>query len=379
MTADVLSARALNRATLARQHLDARVRMTAVAMVEHLVGMQAQAPWPPYTGLWTRIEGFGHEELGDALTSRRLVRVLLHRGTVHLVSAADCLALRPLVRPVLVRGHRAEVRAAFADAERIARLTREVLDARGPLTPTELGAVLAELLPGTPAKVLTDVARTTVALVQVPPRAVWGAGGATRYATAESWLGAERRAAGLPELVRRYLAAFGPATVADIQAWCGLTRLREVTDAMPDLLRLRGEDGAALLDVPEAPRPGPGAPAPVRFLAEFDNVLLSYADRGRIVPEAARPYLFSKNGVIPGTVLVDGVVRAVWRAERGRVAVTPLRRLTGAERGEVEAEGAALAGFLAGARGEVRVGPVAEPAPAPLTRKRSAPSPRGRR
>ncbi|MFJ4438143.1 winged helix DNA-binding domain-containing protein [Streptomyces sp. NPDC088923] len=358
MTA-VLTRRALNRATLARQHLDARVRTPAVAMVEHLVGMQAQAPWPPYTGLWTRIEGFRHEELAEALSSRRLVRVLLHRGTVHLVSAADCLALRPLVRPVLVRGHRAKVRAAFADAERIARLTREVLDARGPLTPTELGAALAELLPGTPAKVLADVARTTVALVQVPPRAVWGAGGATRYATAEAWLGAEQRASGLPELVRRYLAAFGPATVADVQAWCGLTRLREVTDAMPDLLRVRDEDGAALLDLPEAPRPGPEAPAPVRFLAEFDNVLLSYADRGRIVPEAARPYLFSKNGLVPGTVLVDGVVRAVWRAEKGVVTVTPLRKLTGAELAGVEAEGAGLAAFLAGARGEVRVGPVA--------------------
>ncbi|WP_433340339.1 winged helix DNA-binding domain-containing protein [Streptomyces sp. CA-253872] len=359
MTAAVLSARALNRATLARQHLDARVRMPATAMVEHLVGMQAQAPWPPYTGLWARIDGFRHEELAQALTSRRLVRVLLHRGTVHLVSAADCLALRPLVQPVLARGYRAQLRASLADAGRIARLTREVLDERGPLTPGELGAALAELLPGTPAKVLTDVARTTVALVQVPPRAVWGAGGATRYATAESWLGAGQRAAGLPELVRRYLAAFGPASVADVQAWCGLTRLREVTDAMPDLLRVRGEDGAALLDVPDAPRPGPEAPAPVRFLAEFDNVLLSYADRSRIVPGTARPYLFSKNGVIPGTVLVDGVVRAVWRAREGSVAVTPLRRLTGTERGEVEAEGTRLARFLAGAEGEVRVGPVA--------------------
>ncbi|EFG64493.1 LOW QUALITY PROTEIN: conserved hypothetical protein, partial [Streptomyces sp. SPB074] len=270
----VLSRRALNRATLARQHLGARVRMPAVAMAEHLVGMQAQAPWPPYTGLWTRIEGFRYEELVAALTGRRLVRVLLHRGTVHLVSAADCLALRPLLRPVLLRGHRAEVRAAFADEERIARLTREVLDARGPLTPAELGAALAERLSETPAKVLADVARMAFFLLQVPPRAVWGAGGATRYATARSWLGAEGRAAGLPELVRRYLTAFGPATVADVQAWCGLTRLREVTDAMPDLSRSRGEDGTALLDVPGAPRPGPGAPAPVRFLAEFDNVLL---------------------------------------------------------------------------------------------------------
>jgi hypothetical protein len=342
------SDRALNRITLARQHLLERADdMTVLGMIEHLVGMQAQAPYPPYTGLWTRLRDFRHQELADLLTGRAAVRLLLHRGTVHLVSAADCLALRPVVQPVIDRMY-STARAARGggDPAVVAEHALKLLE-DGPMTPKELGEALAERMPGALPRVLGDVARTRLALVQVPPRPVWGVGGATRYVTAESWLGRRLEPAGLPTVIRRYLAAFGPATVADIQAWCGLTRLREVTDSMPGLLRLRSEGGAELLDLPDAPRPDPDVPAPVRFLPDFDNVLLAYADRSRIVPEPHRKRLFTRNGIVPGSFLVDGRVAGTWRADGGVVTVSPWGHLTAAQTSEVEEEGTALAAFLA--------------------------------
>lgn len=351
------SDRALNRATLARQHLLERADMTALRMIEHLVGMQAQAPYPPYTGLWTRLRAFRHQELADLLTERSAVRLLLHRGTVHLVSAHDCLTLRPVVQPVIERMYVTARRAREAgDPAVIAGHALELLQ-KGPMTPKELGDALAERMPGAPPRLLADVARSRLALVQVPPRAVWGAGGVTRYAAAESWLGGRLEAAGLPEVIRRYLAAFGPATVADVQAWCGLTRLREVTDSMTGLVRLCGENGAELLDLPDAPRPDPGVEAPVRFLPDFDNLVLSYAERGRIVPEAHRKSLFLRNGIVPGSFLVDGTVAGTWRADDGVVTVSLWGRLTAAQAAEVEEEGALLAAFLAhpGRDADVRI------------------------
>ncbi|HEY9437128.1 MAG TPA: winged helix DNA-binding domain-containing protein [Streptomyces sp.] len=352
-----LTDRALNRATLARQHLLERAGMTALRMIEHLVGMQAQAPYPPYVGLWTRLRDFRHQELAGLLTDRSVTRLLLFRGTVHLVSAADCLALRPVAQPVIERMYVNARAARAADPAVVAGHAVELLE-KGPLTPKELGTALAERMPDVPVRVLGDVARGRLALVQVPPRAVWGVGGVTRYATAESWLGAELGAADVPAVIRRYLAAFGPATVADVQAWCGLTRLREVTDAMTDLIRLRGERGADLLDLPDAPRPDAGVPAPVRFLPDFDNVVLSHADRSRIVAEPLRSRLFLRNGIVPGSVLVDGMVAATWRAADGLVTVTPLRALAPADLAEVEAEGEKLARFLAapGKSPGVRIG-----------------------
>ncbi|MFI7363924.1 winged helix DNA-binding domain-containing protein [Streptomyces sp. NPDC050149] len=339
--------RALNRATLARQHLLERTDMTALRMIEHLVGMQAQSPYPPYTGLWSRLRAFRHQELAGLLTDRSAVRLLLHRGTVHLVSASDCLTLRPVMQPVIERMYvTARAVREAGDPAVIAEHTLELLD-KGPMTPRELGEALGERVPDVSPRLLADVARARLALVQVPPRAVWGAGGVTRYAAAEAWLGEKLLAAGLPDVIRRYLAAFGPATVADVQAWCGLTRLREVTDAMSGLVRLSGEHGAELLDLPDAPRPDPGVPAPVRFLPDFDNAVLSHADRGRIVAEQHRKSLFLRNGIVPGSFLVDGMVAGTWRADGGVVTLSPFGRLTAPQIGELEEEGTLLAGFLA--------------------------------
>lgn len=325
-TSTVLGVRAINRATLARQLLIDRADLPALDVVSHLVGMQAQAPFPPYFGLWTRLSSFAPDDLADALVDRRAVRIVLMRGTVHLVTAADACFLRPLVQPIMDRDLRTNTQYAAGlaglDLAALAEEARSVLAER-PYTAKELGAALSERWPDRPPTALAHAARGLLSLVQVPPRALWGRSGQTAYQTAEDWLGRPLDPAPDPgELVRRYLAAFGPATVADIQTWSGLTRLREVVSEL-DLLEFTDEQGRVLHDLPSAPRPDADLPVPVRFLPEFDNVLLSYADRSRIMSEEFRKRLFGvKNGVFPGTFLVDGFLRGSWRITKQRKAAT---------------------------------------------------------
>jgi winged helix DNA-binding protein len=346
-----LSRRALNRATLARQWLLDRVERTAEAAVEHLVGMQAQAPFPPYYGLWSRLAGFEPAELADALLARRVVRIVLMRGTVHLVTTADAAFLRPLVQVIMDRDMRTNTayRSALdgldltvlADAARAA-LADEALPAR------QLGATLARRWPDRSPAALTHAARGLLPLVQVPPRAVWGRSGQTAYRTFEDWTGVVPRAAPDPaRLILRYLGAFGPATIADVQAWSGLTRLREVVQPLrPELRTFTDEVGRELFDLPDAPRPDPDTPAPVRLVAEFDNLLLSHADRTRVMAEEHRKRLFStKNGVFPGTVLVDGFLRGEWRLSGATLTVTPYARLSKKDISAVEREGRRLLAF----------------------------------
>ncbi|OAA23259.1 Winged helix DNA-binding domain-containing protein [Frankia sp. EI5c] len=200
---------------------------------------------------------------------------------------------------------------------------------------------------------LANAARALLPLVQLPPRAVWGRSGRTVLTTTQAWLGRPLATATAPdEMVLRYLRAFGPATVADVQKWSGLTRLGEVVDRLrPRLLVLRDETGAELFDLPDAPRPGPDTPVPVRFLPEYDNVLLSYAAGTRASSEADRRRLFRPNGIIPATVLVDGFVRGVWKVARVRGAavleIEPFAPLTEPTAAELQAEGARLLAFIA--------------------------------
>ena len=334
MPAEVLSRQALNRALLDRQLLLRRAAMpadgdgraaTVIETVEHLGGLQAQAPFPPYYGLWSRLAGFRPEDLAGLLTSRQVVRIALMRGTIHLVSARDCLLLRPLVQPVLDRALTATYgrQLAGVDTEALAAAGRELVEVE-PRTFSELGALLAPEWPDHSPDALAQGVRALVPLIQVPPRAVWGASGLAKHTSAESWLGQPvSQDASLDSLVERYLGAFGPASVRDIQTWSGLTRLREVTDRLAGRLRkFRGEDGTELFDLPEAPRPDPGTPAPVRLVAEFDNLVLSHDDRSRVMSEAGRRLLFTPNGVFPGCVLVDGFLAATWRITRSVRAAT---------------------------------------------------------
>jgi Winged helix DNA-binding domain len=351
----VLGRLSLNRALLARQMLLRREPLAAGDAVERLLGLQAQAPLPPYYGLWSRVEGFDPDELGRLLTDRDAVRLTLMRGTVHLVTVRDALLLRPLVQAAIVRGHNGAFgrRMGGADPAEIAAATRELL-ARGPLTARELGRALVERGIGADAEALGSAARVHVPLVQVPPRGVWGSSGQARYATLEAWTGrGPERDPAVDVVVRRYLAAFGPASVMDMQSWSGLTRLRDAFERLrPDLATFSDEHGTELFDLPGAPRPGPGVPAPVRFLGEFDNVLLGHADRRRIIPAELAPEAVLGEGRSVGRVLVDGSLAAIWWLERdGRrcatLAIRPLRALAPAEREEVEDEARRMAEFAA--------------------------------
>ncbi|MFF4777862.1 winged helix DNA-binding domain-containing protein [Microtetraspora fusca] len=356
----VLGVRELNRATLERQLLLRPHDLPVTEVVERLVGMQAQTPHSWYAGLWARIEGFRPEHASEPLAGRELVRVALMRSTIHLVTAADCLALRPVVQPAMDRWLYAnrDVRSLDGlDLAKVVAAGRELLDER-PRTTGELGALLHERFPeGRPAA-LARVVRDLVPLVQVPPRGIWGASGQTRHATAETWLGRPLDPApSVERAILRYLAAFGPATVQDVQTWSGLTRLGEVIDRLrPGLAVFRDERGRELFDLPDAPRPGADAPAPARFLYDFDNLLLSHADRSRVLTEAcARTRSGIKNGVLPGTVLVDGFTAATWRIDRGKdrgkegavLEVRPFAALSRRDAEAVEEEGARLLHFAA--------------------------------
>jgi hypothetical protein len=255
------------------------------------------------------------------------------RGTIHLVSARDCLPLRALTQPVLDRAFRTNhgKRLTGVDLAELAARGRELVDAE-PMTFSELGQELAGRWPGHPPADLAQGVRALVPLVQVPPRAVWGQAGTARHTSAESWLShlpasppavSDDATPDHAGLVRRYLAAFGPATVRDIQAWSGLTGLRAAVEALrPALVTFRDETGAELFDLPEAPRPPGDTPAPVRLVAEFDNLVLSHADRSRVFAGVDMARMYSVNGIVPGSVLIDGFVAGIWRAAKTRKTTT---------------------------------------------------------
>jgi hypothetical protein len=349
----VIGRRALGRALLERQLLLRRADAPVRDVVEHLVGLQAQAPMPPYYGLWSRLEGFDPHELGRMLTDGEVVRLTLMRGTVHLVTADDALRLRPLVQVVAERGHNGTFgrRMGGADPAALAATVRALL-VDGALTARELGRLLVARGIGEDVEAIGNAARVYAALVQVPPRGVWGSGGQARYATIESWTGRELDPGpSIDDVVRRYLRAFGPASVMDMQSWSGLTRLREAFERLrPRLVTFRDEDGRELFDLPDAPRPDADVEAPVRLLGEYDNVLLGHADRRRIIPEDFPWAAVLAEGRFAGTLLVDGVLRATWRIERedrrrATLVIRPYPELSTSERDEVAAEAERMVDF----------------------------------
>ncbi len=356
MTAEILDRRTLNRAFLERQMLLRRWNLSAAEAIEHLVGMQAQAPNPPYVGLWTRLEDFDPGELSRLILDRHAVRIALMRNTIHLVTARDCLTLRPLVQPIFDRdlssNHSHGAALKGIDIEALVAAGRALLEER-PRTGKELGGLLAERWPDRAPASLAHAVRGREPLVQVPPRGVWGRSGPAAHTTAKSWLGRPLNLdSSLDEMVTRYLGAFGPATIKDAQTWSGLTRLREVFERLrPRLSTFRDEGGDELFDLPDAPRPGPDVPAPVRFLPEFDNATLSHTDRTRIISDDHRKVIASKNGMVPGMVLVDGFVCGTWKIERTRkaakLAITPFEPLLKRDRDALTEEGERLLRFVA--------------------------------
>ncbi|MEP7766057.1 winged helix DNA-binding domain-containing protein [Sanguibacter sp. 25GB23B1] len=373
--------RELGRALLARQHLLAPAEPAVdpgtdvLRVITHLVGLQSQAPDPPYVGLWTRLRGFDPQTLGSLLLERRVVRLALLRGTIHLVAAEDALVLHALLAPLFAAQLRSNTQhgkhLAPLDSSELAAAGRAAL-ADGPLSPADLGEVLARRWPGVPPASLAHGVRGLLPLVQVPPRGLWrarGPGTGTRWTTAESWLGrdvpvlddpAERQAA-LATLVLRYLAAFGPATVADVQRWSGLTGLgRVVASIRPLLVAFTGPDGREHLDVLDGPRPAADECAPVRFLPEWDNLLLGHARRERVITEERRRAMFTANGIVHASVLVDGAVVGRWAVRTAPGSATLEvhlldARLSTAQRAEAEAEGVRLLGLVADPASEHRV------------------------
>jgi len=351
-SSDTLSLRALNRATLERQMLLRRWRMPMLDAIERLVGLQAQTPHSWYQGLWARLEDFQPERLAQMLVERQVARIALMRSTIHLVTARDCLTLRPLMQPVIERSTKGNFGRHWIglDTEAFIAAGRELVEEQ-PRTFSELGKLLAERWPNRDAAALAQAIRAWVPLVQTPPRGVWGASGTAVHTTAEAWLGRPLAAnPSLEEMILRYLAAFGPATVKDMQTWSGLTRLSEVTEQLrPRLVTFRDEHGRELFDLPDAPRPDPDTPAPPRFLYDYDNLLLSHADRTRVITDAYHKQGFTMDGPMPCIVLIDGFTNGTWKIVRQRKAATltikPFRRLSKKETAALTEEGAQLLAF----------------------------------
>lgn len=349
----VLTVRELNRAALERQLLARRARLSAAEAIEHLVGLQAQLCDPPYIGLWTRLDGFEHDELARLLTERRAVRAGLMRATLHVVTAEDFLRLRPVLQPALDRAQRGFFgrRTEGLDLDELRAMGCKLLEQR-PMTNAELRVALAEMLPGRDPAALQFSVHYLAPVVQVPPAGLWGAHGRMPATTAEAWLDAPVATAVDPrELILRYLAAFGPAAVADMQAWSGLTRLREVVGELrPELRCFHDESGRELFDLPDGPLPAPDAPAPVRFLPEYDNLMVAYKDRARVLADAHRPLVCTGNGAVRATVLVDGFVAGVWKATLSGgcagLCVELFHALPRADRVAVTEEGLRLLDFV---------------------------------
>ncbi|RSN55712.1 winged helix DNA-binding domain-containing protein [Actinomadura sp. WAC 06369] len=345
----VLGKRELNRALLARQMLLRREPVGALEAIERLVGMQAQAPNPPYIGLWSRLEGFDFAAASRLLTERRALRIVLMRGTLHLVSARDARVLRPLTQAVQDRMLAGPAGRGLdgVDLPAVVAAARALIEEE-PRSDAELRTLLAERWPEHDPALLVWGVRCVLPLVQVPPRGLWGKAGTARHTTLDAWLGAGPDAEpSLDELVLRYLGAFGPASVQDVQQWSGLSGLREAVERLePKLVRFRDERRRVLYDLPEAPRPGPDEPAPVRFVPEFDNLTLAHADRDRIVSAEDRKRIFTVNGIIRATFLVDGFVHGMWKAEKRRgeatLRIAPFAPVPGPERAALEEEGLRL-------------------------------------
>ncbi|MEV6875239.1 winged helix DNA-binding domain-containing protein [Amycolatopsis sp. NPDC051128] len=362
----VLDTRALNRATLARQLLLDRAALPVRDAVAHLGGLQAQEPQEPFTGLWSRLRAFEPATLSDLLTGRRLVRTHLMRRTVHLLTAEDVLAWRArfdtMLRQRVLGTYRRELTGV--DLGELAAAGRAVLADGEPRSMGELARAVAGRWPEPGPRALGEMlVAALIPTAQLPPRGLWRTKAGVRNLPLTAWLGREPDAPATDgadgadpvgqALVRRYLAAFGPAASADLRAWCGLAGLPAAWAALREELEVfRDERGRELLDLPGAPRPDADTPAPARFLPAFDNAILGYHDRTRVIDDVHRGLSVAGERV----VLVDGRVAATWTVDAGVVVVTPLRRLSRAEHADVAEEGQALASFLSdGETDRVRV------------------------
>ncbi|MEP7239808.1 MAG: winged helix DNA-binding domain-containing protein [Devosia sp.] len=364
---DVLNSRQLNRATLARQMLLERADMPLEAAVRFLGGLQAQQSNDPYIALWSRLAGFRIADLSALVVGRRLVRATSMRGTLHLHTADDLLGLRPLVAPFLKAMWTSNFKKRFGDADvkAVQRAGIRLLD-KSPMTSGALGKALQAKFPSGEPQAKAVLLQVSETLIQVPPTRLWGNGSAPLLARAETWLPPpHKRPLSRIDLLRRYLAAFGPASISDMQVWSRLTKLSVEFEVLRDeLVVFTDEAGRTLYDLPDAPRPDADTPAPPRFLPLYDNAYLGYDDRSRLLAAGDVKRLNILAEFKPA-LLVDGIVAAGWAVrrskERATLSVEPYHRLAKAHRREIEAEGEAFIRFVAddAATFDVEILPVA--------------------
>ena len=344
-----LSPRVLNRTLLHRQHLLERSELPPTDLISHLVGLQAQETLPPYLSLHARLRDFGPRPVSDALGNRELVRLVVMRGTIHLLTPDDALTLRQFTQPCQDRERKSSqnVREAVHLPPAEVRSAVDAALREGPLPVRKLGAALAERFPGIEPAQLGQLARVDCPLVQLPPRGQWLASGGVVYDRVDSWLGQPLGEPDVPDIVRRYLRAFGPASAADVTAWSGVTRLGPVLAGMDDLVRHQDAAGKLLYDVPEG-QIVDDVPAPVRLLGTYDNVWLSHAGRDRVTEPAKRRGWMGPNGGVAMSMFVDGWGEGLWRIRDGRPeVVAEFRTFTRSERADLDDELSRVEALLA--------------------------------
>lgn len=352
MTPQKLTLRQLNRIYLDRQLLIQRADMTITQATERVVGWQSQIPNPPYIGLWTRIKNFVRHDLTTHIQNRHIVRCAMFRSTLHLISKDDHHRFHRVIEPALVKGLRSfhGRNIEGMDIAPVVDFARPYIE-ESPRSMGEIGAHLGQIEPNREPEALNYTIRTYLPLVQVPPAGTWGAGSKATYITARQWLG-EGESADVGALFLRYLAGYGPASVMDFQTWTGMTKLGEVIASLKSQLRVFiDENGVELYDLPDMPLPDDDMPLPVKFIPEYDNLLIGHADRTRILPEAHRKQVFLSAGRVLSTILVDGFVAGVWKIETKKrdatLNISPFIALSNAQKSDLIAEGEQLTRFVA--------------------------------
>lgn len=344
----ILRLRELNRATLARQLLLERQSLTVPEAIERLVGLQAQLASAPYVGLWTRLADFRRESLAELIENRKIVKATFIRGTLHLLTAEDYVRFRTTLHPLLIEAAStiAKGRGGDFDLEKVLKMARKFIGEK-PRTFAEISEMLTQLMPDTDVGAMRYSVRTHIPLVQVPIATGWSYSNKPEFTLAEEWIGRKISSKDeLPELVKRYLAAFGPASVTDAQTWLGL-KLKDTFEKLrPELQTYRDEGRRELFDLPGAQLLAEDVPAPIRFLPEYDNLLLSHSNRTRVVANEYRSKVYLPGLRVAATILVDGFVRGAWKIEETKTAaallITPFDKLTKKDRTALSEEGEQL-------------------------------------
>jgi hypothetical protein len=347
-----LTPRRLNRTTLQRQLLLDRAQLGVVDAVRRITALQAQEPASPYLALWNRVHGFDPAELDAAFADGRVVKGQLLRITLHAVAAEDWPRFHTAMRYPL-RGSRLGDRRftstglSIADADALVPGLLEF--AASPRSAAEMEEHLAARIDGAPSRGVWWALRTFAPLWHHPVGEPWTFGQRPMYRAAQPY--EEDPLEAMTTLIRRYLAAFGPASAADFTQFTMLPRATTAEafgKLAGELVEVAGPDGRPLLDLPDAPLADEDAPAPPRLLGMWDNVLLGWVDRGRVIPPEYRKLVMRSNGDVLPTLLVDGAVAGVWRPVAGCIEATAFHRLPDGAWDGLAAETAALVPFLAG-------------------------------